>query len=148
MSTAKKRLAEFLHLDFLQEHAECAFFMEWRDPRGDKQLLCAPGFEARYIDDDRELAVIVATADDADFEAQHGLLESMEWLDCYSEVVIVKVSRDVPEDVDQALFRSEFMNQTAVSVSDEQHHVLVFHLADDLTCAAQHYKVRSALKGA
>jgi hypothetical protein len=146
MKSAKERIAQFMHVEDLQKYGECAYYVEWDSDNPDKKkepdaVLCAVGFNVGAIDEERDIALVTASSGVAHFPDQHRLLEDLEWLDCFSEVMLVKLPKEKPEDEDGALFWESFMANYSVSFDVGDEIFLVYHRANQVASAIHNYKM-------
>lgn len=145
MFAPSERLEKFVLLDFLRDHGEIGFYVEWREPRTEV-IPTTDGFEASFIDEERELALIVPVTDvpAEAYQLQHQLLDRIDWLDCWSEVMLVKLPAKERNEKHQLLY-DLCAKIVTVMYSDDQVDIFVFHRADDLYNMAMGYQWKSSM---
>ena len=135
MNATTERLCEFLKVDYLRKHFELGFIIEWDEERGDKELPVAAGFIAEYIDEPRELAILLPRRSGAHevYNSQPTMLEETEWLDCWSPVLVVTLPHQSRDEEQQEMY-DQCMAMVAVMYTSEEKDVDVFviHRLDDL----------------
>jgi len=135
-TTQHTRLVARLHLDLIAQYCKLVWKIEWDTGPCQVDSSALPkGFEL-CVDPERELAVIIPVMWYADNKALQEILGSWDdWLDCYAEVLVFELPRNLPlrqwELAQSVLQRESTLTFTTAEGGQAVADLYMFHWPDE-----------------